>query len=180
MDVSLIAVTAEGARGEVRMKRERLVIGRKDTCDVRVPVAAVSREHCELVEKDGKVLVRDLGSSNGTYVNRERIQEAELKAGDLVAVGPAIFVVRIDGEPDDIDAEKAFAEGSPPQPVASASPTVSRPPTPAAAKPASSTAPTKASTPVDDDLDLDLDPDDSSMMDFDALLDDDEDEQPKL
>lgn len=166
------------------MKRPRYVVGRKDECDIRIPVAHVSREHCEVRIDDGRLVIRDLGSSNGTYVNRDRVQERELAPGDLVAVGPAVFVVRIDGEPASIDAKESFKQGAPPEPVAAAAPAAARPsaPTPAkkAAAPAKPASPAKpAAEDEDDDLDFDLN-DDSSVIDFDLLLDDDEKDQPKL
>ncbi len=51
----------------------------------------VSRRHCELVEKDGHVLVRDLQSLNGTFVGSDRIEEAILWPGDLLTVGTVTF-----------------------------------------------------------------------------------------
>ena len=150
------------------MKRARLVIGRKKECDIRIPVPSVSREHCEVHVEGGKVMVRDLGSSNGTYINRERVQEAELKPGQFIGVGPAVFVVRIDGKPDKIDAKQASAQGAAPEPVAAASAPSKRP-----------TSPSKGvSKPLPDDPDLD----DSSISDFDMdiLDDDDEKKQPRL
>jgi len=151
------------------MKRARLVIGRKKECDIRIPASSVSREHCEVRIEGGKVLVKDLGSSNGTYVNRERVQEGELTAGAILAVGPGTFVVRIDGRPAEIDAKKAAATGSAPEPVASAKAPGARPAAPAGggAKPAGKPA-------LDDSGELDGS---SGELDFDFL---DEDDEPKL
>jgi pSer/pThr/pTyr-binding forkhead associated (FHA) protein len=67
-----------------------------------VPTADVSREHCELVIEDGKLIVHDVGSSNGTFVNGESIDEIELSAGDQLRVGPVTFVIQINGEPKEI------------------------------------------------------------------------------
>lgn len=158
------------------MKRARILIGRKKECEIRIPVSSVSREHCEIKVEGGKLKVRDMGSSNGTYVNRERIQEAELSAGQLLGVGPAVFVVVIDGEPAVVDGKDAYARGSAPEPVAAAAAPGARPPKPGSPAPA-------AKAPLLDDDDLDLrSPDDSSVSDFDFdFLDDEEDKkQPKL
>src|SRR3954464_13147985 len=63
-------------------------IGRHDDCLIRIRSSQVSRRHCELHLDNGKLLVRDLGSSNGTFVNGKRVlgQQA-LKAGDVLTVG---------------------------------------------------------------------------------------------
>jgi predicted component of type VI protein secretion system len=198
VNVTLVAVDSEGKTRDAVMKRARLVIGRKEGCDIRIPVASVSREHCEFRVEDGKLLLRDMGSSNGTYVNRQRIHESPLSPGDLVSVGPAVFVIRIDGAPDKIDAAASFAQGSPPQPVAAASSPGSRPASPRAetkvmppaqkpgAKPAGAAKPAagKPKPLADEEDEFDLrapagDPSDSSIsdMDFDFLDEDDEDKK---
>jgi pSer/pThr/pTyr-binding forkhead associated (FHA) protein len=63
-------------------------IGRHDDCLIRIRSSQVSRRHCELHLDMGKLIVRDLGSSNGTFVNGKRVlgQQA-LKPGDVLTVG---------------------------------------------------------------------------------------------
>lgn len=184
MEVTLIAVQPDGSTRPVRMKRARLIVGRKPDCDIRIPVPSVSREHCEIVLEDGKLKVRDLGSSNGTYVNRERVQESELGPGSMLGVGPAVFVVTIDGNPAHIDGKAALASGKAPEPVAAAPAPKARPSTPSA--PAGAKAPGRAAKPAapkeeDDDELGSANLDDSSVSDFDFdLLDDDDEKQPRL
>ena len=84
---------------------------------MRIPDAGVSREHCELVIDEDSVTVRDLDSSNGTFVNATRVKEAELAPGDLLAIGSIVFAVRIDGFPKLIDPASAYLEGTPPPPA---------------------------------------------------------------
>jgi len=79
------------------------VLGRTKNCDLRVPLSSVSRQHCELVIDDDSISLRDLGSSNGTFHNNHRVQEAALQAGDEILVGPVVFTVVVDGEPSDIE-----------------------------------------------------------------------------
>jgi predicted component of type VI protein secretion system len=59
------------------------------------------RKHCRFVVEGESLRLEDLGSSNGTYVNGKRIQEAIIKPGDNVQIGPLTFVVQIDGQPPD-------------------------------------------------------------------------------
>ncbi|MEO1236821.1 MAG: FHA domain-containing protein [Planctomycetota bacterium] len=84
------------------MRQGPMVIGRKNSCELRIPLSSVSRQHCEVTFDGDTVRLRDLGSSNGTYHNSIRVQEAELAAGDEVVVGPVVFTLVIDGVPSDI------------------------------------------------------------------------------
>lgn len=89
------------------------ILGRRPDCGLRIQTNDVSRQHCE-IRVDQEVHVKDLGSSNGTYVNGKRVAETTLNAGDRLGVGPVMFVVQIDGkpktiEPLDTDSELAIA-----------------------------------------------------------------------
>ncbi len=195
MNVTLVTVDSEGQTRDAVMKRARLLIGRREGCDIRIPIASISREHCELRVEEGRLFIKDLGSSNGTYVNRQRIQEVQLSPGDLIAVGPAVFVTRIDGNPAQVDAAKSYNAGSAPQPVAAASSPNSRPASPTAqtrmvspSKPAGATGPAPAKKPLldEDEDELDLRSKgggsaDSSASDLDFdFLDEDEEDKKKL
>ncbi len=204
MNVCLISVRADGGHTDVPMKRPSVKIGRSPTADIRIPVASVSREHCEIAAGNGSIRIRDLGSSNGTYVNRKRVQEAELKPGDLVGVGPAVFLIQVDGHPSQIHASKFFEEGAAPAtashhtPAPATAPTASTPPprpaSPTSSKPKPANSPTPPTSPGkpgrkslldDDDDDFELTNEDSGSgsfgdINFDDLKDDDEDDQPPL
>ena len=73
----------------------RLVVGREDDCDLVVNDDRASRRHCALTpQADGTVLLEDLGSSNGTFVNGERIESLRvLKGGEEIRVGGTILRV---------------------------------------------------------------------------------------
>jgi pSer/pThr/pTyr-binding forkhead associated (FHA) protein len=102
MDVKLIMFKPNGQRKDFPIINPRTVLGRAESCDLRVPLLSVSRRHCELALEGDNVKVRDLGSSNGTYVNNQRITEQELAAGDRLVIGPIVFTVQIDGKPEQI------------------------------------------------------------------------------
>lgn len=75
---------------------DRLTVGRSRRCDVSVNDPSVSRKHAFLSLGTGKILLQDLGSSNGTFVNEERVTgEAELYDGDALRLGDAEIQVRI-------------------------------------------------------------------------------------
>lgn len=180
MNVSLVLVRDDGRQQDVPLKKATQVIGRATDCGLRVPSSSVSRHHCEVLVGDSKASVRDLGSSNGTFVNRKKVSMVDLAAGDLISIGEFVFVVRVDGDPKDVDAEEAYDEGIvlPPKPAPAAAP-VAKAPAKAPAAPAPKAPPKKHDD--EDDLLSSNDPDDSSVADFD-FLDEDEDlkKQPKL
>ena len=63
------------------------VIGRDEACDISLFEREVSRRHCQLVVDEGGARVVDLGSTNGTYINDERIEQKDLENGDRLRVG---------------------------------------------------------------------------------------------
>jgi pSer/pThr/pTyr-binding forkhead associated (FHA) protein len=63
------------------------LIGRSPECDLFLDDVTVSRRHAELVRSGERFTIRDLGSLNGTYVNRRRIESAELADDDEVQIG---------------------------------------------------------------------------------------------
>ena len=68
-----------------------VVVGRAPTSDFPIIDPTISRRHAQILRQDDRILVRDLGSSNGTYVNGERIESVELKTGDIVTFGKVKF-----------------------------------------------------------------------------------------
>lgn len=110
MNVVLV-MFKDGERRDFPLTKENSVLGRRQDCALRIPTRDVSRQHCELAQEKGKVTVKDLGSSNGTYVNGKRVAESELKPGDYLKVGPVTFAIQIDGKPADLQPQ-AEAEPS--------------------------------------------------------------------
>jgi diguanylate cyclase (GGDEF)-like protein len=70
-----------------RVDKERTVIGRGQKAQVRLVDDGISREHAEVVVRGDKVLLRDLGSTNGTFCNGLKIDDKELADGDKILVG---------------------------------------------------------------------------------------------
>jgi pSer/pThr/pTyr-binding forkhead associated (FHA) protein len=66
---------------------ERTTVGRSTSADIFLDDVTVSRKHAEFVREGRVFWVRDVGSLNGTYVNRERIDQAVLHSGDEVQIG---------------------------------------------------------------------------------------------
>jgi pSer/pThr/pTyr-binding forkhead associated (FHA) protein len=101
-EISLVMFKADGVRRDFPLKRKRVVVGRKNTCDLRIPLSSVSRQHCHIQLDNNQVSIHDLGSSNGTFHNGVRVQEAKLVAGDEIVVGPVVFTLVIDGQPEEM------------------------------------------------------------------------------
>ena len=80
-------ITVPGVAHDVVLRGERMVLGRLKSCDVCLGDANASRKHAVLErEGTGWVLV-DLGSTNGTLVNRERVSRVRLRDGDVITIG---------------------------------------------------------------------------------------------
>jgi pSer/pThr/pTyr-binding forkhead associated (FHA) protein len=85
----------------IEITRDLTVVGRKEDCDLRLDHKSVSKMHCVLVKTDGLLLLRDLGSTNGTRVNGQRVRRAALLPNDQVAIAGFKFRVYLgpDHEP---------------------------------------------------------------------------------
>jgi hypothetical protein len=100
MNVQLIVVQGRPEGKKIPLLGPRFKIGRGETCHLRPNSELVSREHAEFQIEADRVIVRDLGSRNGTLVNGKALTEPfVLKNGDLVQVGPLTFAVAIQGAP---------------------------------------------------------------------------------
>lgn len=171
-DIKLVVFRPDGSRKDIPLRKGRYVIGRSAQATLRIPLPSVSRQHCEIVCDGESVTIKDLGSSNGTYCNDEKVDEGPLRAGDVLGVGPCRFTLQVDGQPANV------------QPVTTTEPDLSETP------PAGEAPPTASH---DSDMPTDLDEtvtkaglgsilgnitDDSSVFDFDFDFEDDE--NPKL
>jgi predicted component of type VI protein secretion system len=148
MDFQLLVVRGRAASTTISLADGVTTVGRHDECQLRVKSSQVSRKHCEIFEKKGLLLVKDLKSSNGTFVNGKKIDgQRVLEPGDELMIGQITL--------------KVIKKGAVPADAAPAP----------AAKP-NDTAVTKASpAPADlsdDDFDLDFDED---MAEPDSLSD---------
>lgn len=99
MKVKLKVQSGSHAGKEISISSDKFLIGRSEQCQLRPKSESVSRRHCVLVIRDGKVLVQDLKSRNGTSVNDKRLptdRAKVLKHGDVLKVGKLVFEMVID------------------------------------------------------------------------------------
>ena len=101
MDVNLVLLKKNGSRKVFPLPSEITTIGRRRSCDLRIPLASVSKKHCQLHLDNGVLKLRDLGSKNGTNLNGKPVDEAVIRSGDFIEVGPLKFQVQIDNPSKD-------------------------------------------------------------------------------
>jgi pSer/pThr/pTyr-binding forkhead associated (FHA) protein len=106
MKAKLIVVAGKATKGTISLTLPT-VVGRSQQADLTVGHPTISRRHAELFEKAGLVMIRDLGSLNGTLIDGQRIKEAPLPPEAEFTIGPLTFrvqyeyksAVRDDGNP---------------------------------------------------------------------------------
>lgn len=83
-----------GGGDPIPLLRERLTLGRRESCDICLRFPNISGQHCEFFLQDGVWYVRDLGSTNGTRVNGQRVQQKLLRPGDEIAIAKRSFTIQ--------------------------------------------------------------------------------------
>src|SRR5262249_5724553 len=79
----------------IPIQKSPFLIGRSDECQLRAANPYVSNRHCELLTEDDKFVVRDCNSTNGTFINSQRVDgQVELHEGDCLKVSSLAFLVR--------------------------------------------------------------------------------------
>jgi hypothetical protein len=95
----LVVVRGPNAGSRFLLDKSATTIGRHPDSDIFLDDVTVSRRHAEVVLLDDQVLVKDLGSLNGSYVNGQRVDERTLGSGDEVQIGRFKLLFVGDGEP---------------------------------------------------------------------------------
>jgi len=91
-DACLVVIYGEDLGRRHVLDKERVLIGRSSKADIVIDQESISRNHAQIVEAGRSLVIKDLGSTNGTYVNDEPVVNAQpLRDGDLVKVGHTIF-----------------------------------------------------------------------------------------
>ena len=83
----------------LEITKEITLVGRSEDCDLRLDDKTISKLHCVLVQADGQLLVRDLGSTNGTRVNGRRVRRAAVLPNDRLMIAALEFRVSLDTPP---------------------------------------------------------------------------------
>src|SRR5436309_3365617 len=83
-----LVVLSEGLTGLTHeLKVEKTTVGRLDDNTFQIAEPSVSSHHCEVIQRGNDIVVKDLNSTNGTFINGEKITEAALKPGQILRLG---------------------------------------------------------------------------------------------
>jgi len=116
MEFQLVVLRGRSATTAVKLGDGIITAGRHDDCQLRIKSSEVSRRHCQFFEKNGMLLVKDMGSSNGTLLNGKRIEgQRVLEPGDELTIGPVKLRVEKLGQAAPA-ADQAAAGASGPRP----------------------------------------------------------------
>lgn len=97
MKLSLVVADGVHQGKVIPITVPEFLIGRDPECQLRPASPQMSKKHCAVLVRKGKVFVRDFGSTNGTFINDEQVAgEIEVKNGDLFKAGPLVFHVKIE------------------------------------------------------------------------------------
>ena len=92
-----LVVLSEGLTGRSHeLKAEKTTVGRIEDNTFQIPDPSVSSHHCEILLKGNDVTIRDLNSTNGTFINGQQITEATLKPSQILRLGQV--EVRLEGD----------------------------------------------------------------------------------
>jgi two-component system cell cycle response regulator len=90
-EACLVVIYGSDLGRKYNLDAANLVLGRSSKSDIQIDQESVSRAHSKIVNTGKSIRIRDLGSTNGTYVNDEPIEEHVLSDGDLIKIGRTIF-----------------------------------------------------------------------------------------
>jgi pSer/pThr/pTyr-binding forkhead associated (FHA) protein len=97
MKVNLVVADGVHQGKVIPIKLAQFVIGRDPQCHLRPSSVAISKRHCAILVKGDKVVLRDLDSTNGTFVNEQPIKgQVELHDEDKLKIGPLAFTVKVE------------------------------------------------------------------------------------
>lgn len=97
---SLVVIRGERLGIRLALSAGPLLIGRGHHCDFRIAERSVSREHCRIVALDGAFWAEDLGSTNSSFVNDQRIDRCRLNDGDQLRIGKTVLKFLDAGNPE--------------------------------------------------------------------------------
>jgi diguanylate cyclase (GGDEF)-like protein len=110
---ALVVMTGKQLGKKYDLVKDEAIIGRSSDCEIPVKEEDISRNHARLeVEKGGKVKVIDLGSTNGTFVNKKKVKEAYLDNGDQLRCGNTIFKFLSEGSVDSIYHDELYKQAT--------------------------------------------------------------------
>ena len=99
MATCLVKIEKQGKTEAKTLEGERFTFGRALDCSVVLQHESISRKHLEMACRKGKIYLKDLGSSNGSYINGKRMKADEIReyvAGDILRIGNSEYSIQIE------------------------------------------------------------------------------------
>jgi two-component system, cell cycle response regulator len=90
-EACLVVIYGPDLGRKYSLETPSVTLGRSNKCDIQIDQESVSRAHSKVINAGRSVRIRDLGSTNGTYVNDELVEERPLTDGDFIKIGRTIF-----------------------------------------------------------------------------------------
>jgi predicted component of type VI protein secretion system len=95
MDVKLVVERGSSRTRFVCLRKPLTLVGRHQSCGLRIPSAQVSRHHCQFTIEDDLLFLQDLGSVNGSFLNGLPVRgKRPVRPGDRVEIGPVVFAAQ--------------------------------------------------------------------------------------
>jgi len=111
----LVVLTQSMAGRSCDLTAERTTVGRVEDNTFQIAEPSVSSRHCEILLQGSDILIRDLGSTNGTFINGEKITEGILKPGQTLKLGNVELRLDVPGAPTSAPATSSPAPAAPPK-----------------------------------------------------------------
>ena len=106
-----LVVLSAGLTGRAHeLKTEKTTVGRVEDNSFQIAEPSVSSHHCEVLVRGNDVLVRDLNSTNGTFINGEKVSEGPIKPGQILRLGQIEMRLETDAAPPAPGAPKKITE----------------------------------------------------------------------
>ncbi len=93
----LIVIYGTHLGRQYRLNPKRMLIGRTDRSNIVIDDSSVSREHVSIERKDGRFILEDLKSTNGTFINGESVDVRVLNHGDKIRIGNTVLQFIVEG-----------------------------------------------------------------------------------
>jgi two-component system cell cycle response regulator len=90
-EACLVVIYGMDLGKKYNLDKNTVIVGRSSKCDIQVDQESISRNHAKLLNSGKTISLKDLGSTNGTYVNDKLVEETTLRDGDLIKIGRTIF-----------------------------------------------------------------------------------------
>jgi two-component system cell cycle response regulator len=107
-EAALVTLYGQDLGRRFVLQKSEVVIGRSSKCDIRIDQESVSRNHASLLNNGRSVVLRDLGSTNGTLVNDQQVDEYVLRHGDLIKIGRTVFKFIAGGDIEQLYHEEIY------------------------------------------------------------------------